>query len=240
MKTFIRLFAWCALGAGVGGLLPFLPPPSNSRSSNSPQLAATTNSMMPMGITAALQHQARGAVLVDLRAASPHDLLVPDALRVNLKDRRASLPADVPVIFIGQANQVADAAKRHRVAGWVPAFTLKRATAFALPAGAEVSVAELAWKNRRDGMRVLDLREADEFAASCIAGSERVSMFEVASRIANRVRPVALFCATGHRSAFVVWQLRARGFSNVVSVRGGWLDWKAQHHSLIKNKEGQS
>jgi rhodanese-related sulfurtransferase len=182
-----------------------------------------------MGITAAMLQQKNGAQLVDLRPASPHDLPVPDAV----KAADASFPnnAHQPMIVIGDEAAVRRATQMHRVVGYVPPFTLKRDAH--IPPHWEISSAQLQARMQAHTIRVLDVREEHEFAASHIPGSERVSMFEIASRI-DAKEPVAIFCETGHRSAFLLRQLRERGHNNVLSVHGGWLDWKAQGRPLAK------
>jgi rhodanese-related sulfurtransferase len=185
--------------------------------------------LVPMGITAAMLQQRNGAQLIDLRPASPHDLPVPDAVKLV----NASLPNNPrqPLIVIGDEAAVKRAAAKHRLVGYVPPFTLKRDAH--IPPQWEISSAQLQMKMRQGTIRVIDVREEHEFAASHIPGSERVSMFEIASRI-DAKQPVAIFCETGHRSAFLLRQLRGRGYNNVLSVHGGWLDWKAQGRPLAK------
>lgn len=218
-----RLWTWCAIGLAGGYIL------SQSSRPTAPFRAPMPQGLVPMGITAAMLQQKNGARLVDLRPASPHDLPVPDAV----KAADAPFPNNPlqPVIVIGDEAAVNRAAGRHRVVGYVPPFTLKRDAH--IPPQWEISTAQLQAKIQASAIRVLDVREEYEFAASHIPGSERVSMFEVASRIDTK-QPVAIFCETGHRSAFLLRQLRGRGYNNVLSVHGGWLDWKAQGKPLAK------
>jgi rhodanese-related sulfurtransferase len=182
-----------------------------------------------MGITAAMLQQKNGARLVDLRPASPHDLPVPDA--VKLSDASFLNNPQQPLIVIGDEAAVRRAAAKHHVVGYVPPFTLKRDAH--IPPQWEISSAQLQAKMQARTIRVLDVREEHEFAASHIPGSERVSMFEIASHI-DAKEPVAIFCETGHRSAFLLRQLRERGHNDVLSVHGGWLDWKAQDRPLAE------
>jgi len=176
-----------------------------------------------MGVTAAMMlHQSEGFALIDARKLRADDLPIPDS--ISLKNAR-NLASSRRAIVIGDENEIAAARKNLNceIAGWVPSQTLNRTTK--LQAQWEISPREL-MKNRAR-FQVVDLREDEEFGSSRIPRSEKISMFDVAKKLDKRA-PVALFCLTGHRSAFVVEQLRAQGFSNLRSVRGGWLDWKNQ------------
>lgn len=79
-----------------------------------------------------------------------------------------------------------------------------------------------------DGIRLIDIRPADERAYSNIGGTH-VPVFELADRIAelevDRDRDLVLYCRSGHRSASVVAWLRARGFSRVFNLEGGINAW---------------
>ena len=222
MKTnWLRLGLWCIAGA-CGGLLL-----SRENIPVAP-VVDSDSSIVPMGITAALMQRERGALLLDGRAALPDDLLIPGALRFDDSTPRSSQRA----IVIGDAKVIERAARKFRVVGSVAPWTLQRETH--LPAAWEISTAQLQQQMKRaqrEELQVIDLREEHEFRASRIPHSERVSMFEVAARI-DKTRPVLLFCETGHRSAFVVRNLRARGYRKAWSVRGGWFDWKHQKRPL--------
>ena len=187
---------------------------------------------MPIGITAALLHQKNGALLVDTRPRSARALPVPGSISAQQFAQTASVARSL--VVIGDESTIARIAKRHRVNAYVPPFTLGRDAH--IPAAWEMSTAQLQQKMRKNAIEVLDVREIDEFADSHLPDSERVSMFEVEQHVKNRKRPVAVFCLTGHRSAFVLRQLRAQGHDNVFSVRGGWLNWKAQKRPLIEAK----
>ena len=209
----MKLTIWAALGCASAALLahdaPRQSPPFPQQ--NTPSL----------GITAALQKQSSGAQLLDLRPTSPQNLPIPNALR----DAK-SLRNNSEIIVVGDEN-AARKILAARLVGVVPAWTLRRETQ--LPRAWEISTAQLAAHAPK--YQILDLRESDEWARSHIPNSRQVSMFEI-EKVLSRNSNVALFCLTGHRSAFVVRQLRERGFRNVVSVRGGWLDWHAQKRTL--------
>lgn len=217
----VLLILCCIAAVVVWRIAPALRKTSPSQNA----ALSATSAPIPVGITAALLQQDE-TLLVDARDFSPRDLPVPGALRVaqlNARDERR------PLIVIGAPNAVRRLQKTHRVTAFVPPFTLSRDAG--LPPQWEISGAQLQRALRKRALRVLDVREEHEFRVSRIPGSARVSMFDVAAKI-DPEKPVAIFCLTGHRSAFVVRQLRVQGFTNVFSVRGGWLDWKAQKRPL--------
>jgi rhodanese-related sulfurtransferase len=189
----------------------------------------------PMGITAALLAQQRGVLLVDARTPHADNLPIPGAVRTGASSPFSNSSALRSIIVIGDDTHIAPLKARYGTAfgGWVPASTLGRQTALASPD--EITPREL-WA-RRAKFQIVDLREGEEYETSRIADSRNVSVLDTEREI-PRDRPVALFCLTGHRSAYAVQKLKALGWKNVVSVRGGWLDWKTQNLPLDSQKGG--
>jgi molybdopterin/thiamine biosynthesis adenylyltransferase/rhodanese-related sulfurtransferase len=78
----------------------------------------------------------------------------------------------------------------------------------------------------------LDVREPDEFEQGAIAGALHIPRghleAQVESRIPDRERPVVVFCAGGVRSAFAAKTLAELGYTDVVSMSGGFNQWKDQ------------
>jgi rhodanese-related sulfurtransferase len=224
-KTILRVLAWAALGIISGFLLTREPAPaSHNIVSNKP------HQLISMGITPALEQQRSGAILIDARRISSGDLPIPGAVR-NVSTHNA----ENRVIVIGDEVSARKLKTKFHVVGWVPAWTLKR-DAY-IPAQWEITTSQLQKKQQTSDIRVLDVREDYEWARSGVPGSQQVSMFRLQSELRDKKQPVAIFCETGHRSAFWVKQLRAQGFHNVLSVRGGWLDWKAQNLPLSGTDE---
>lgn len=78
-----------------------------------------------------------------------------------------------------------------------------------------------------DGVRVIDVRTAGEFAAGSIAGAENVPMsdIEAAAQGWDPAQPIVLYCATGSRSAEVASYLTSLGFTSVYDLGGGIVQW---------------
>jgi molybdopterin/thiamine biosynthesis adenylyltransferase/rhodanese-related sulfurtransferase len=81
-----------------------------------------------------------------------------------------------------------------------------------------------------DAPLFVDVREDDEWADGHIPGAMHVSRGHFESRIEqaapDRARPVVVYCAGGSRSAFAAKTLQELGYENVVSLAGGYTDWK--------------
>ncbi|NCY16101.1 MAG: molybdopterin-synthase adenylyltransferase MoeB, partial [Actinobacteria bacterium] len=78
----------------------------------------------------------------------------------------------------------------------------------------------------------LDVREPDEFEQGAIPGALYIPRghleAQVESRIPDKSTPVVVFCAGGVRSAFAAKTLTELGYSDVVSMDGGFNRWKDQ------------
>jgi molybdopterin/thiamine biosynthesis adenylyltransferase len=77
---------------------------------------------------------------------------------------------------------------------------------------------------------IVDVRERDEWEEGHIPGAVHVPRGFLESRIEQAVpdrdRPVLLYCAAGNRSAFAAKTLEELGYDHVLSLAGGFTDWK--------------
>jgi molybdopterin/thiamine biosynthesis adenylyltransferase/rhodanese-related sulfurtransferase len=82
------------------------------------------------------------------------------------------------------------------------------------------------------GALLLDVREADEWAAGHLPGAVFLPRSQVAGGIAaiepDRGRPFVVYCASGIRSAFAAQQLLEMGYRDVVNMVGGYAAWQAE------------
>nr|WP_245803005.1 ThiF family adenylyltransferase [Corynebacterium phocae] len=84
------------------------------------------------------------------------------------------------------------------------------------------------------GARVIDVRTATERAEGFIPGSQHFPLADIQAGQSPALaphEPAVIYCATGVRSAKAVDLLRARGFTDVVSLRGGFSAWEEDNHS---------
>ena len=88
----------------------------------------------------------------------------------------------------------------------------------------------------RAGWHFVDVREPDEYAAGRIPGARNVprGFLEVRADLehpkrdawlADRQRPLVLYCGGGNRSALAAQTLQEMGFARVVSMADGWSGW---------------
>jgi adenylyltransferase/sulfurtransferase len=77
---------------------------------------------------------------------------------------------------------------------------------------------------------VVDVREQDEWDEGHIPGAVHVPRGHLESRIErlapDLARPVVVYCSAGNRSAFAAKTLTELGYEEVVSLAGGFTDWK--------------
>jgi len=77
---------------------------------------------------------------------------------------------------------------------------------------------------------VVDVREQDEWDEGHIGGAIHVPRGHLESRIERLApdtsRPVVVYCSAGNRSAFAAKTLTDLGYEDVVSLAGGFTDWK--------------
>jgi molybdopterin/thiamine biosynthesis adenylyltransferase/rhodanese-related sulfurtransferase len=83
----------------------------------------------------------------------------------------------------------------------------------------------------------LDVRELDEYEQGTIPGALFLPRGHLEAQIENRIpdhdRPVVIYCAGGIRSAFAAETLEALGYTDVVSMAGGFGRWKNEGRPWI-------
>ena len=77
---------------------------------------------------------------------------------------------------------------------------------------------------------ILDVREPDEYEQGAVPNAVHVPRgqleFAIEGRLPDKSQPIAVYCAGGVRSAFATKTLQDLGYSDVVSVIGGFNKWK--------------
>ena len=91
--------------------------------------------------------------------------------------------------------------------------------------------------NRNDGV-VLDIRDKKEFDAGHIVDSIHIPHNKLAAQVAEldklKARPIIVVCKMGQHSGDACKILRSAGFEQVVRLRGGMAEWRAQNLPLIQ------
>ena len=78
---------------------------------------------------------------------------------------------------------------------------------------------------------LIDVREDSEWAAGRAAGSihlgKGVIERDIESKVPDKSTTMVLYCGGGFRSALAADALRQMGYSNAISLDGGWRAWNA-------------
>ena len=93
----------------------------------------------------------------------------------------------------------------------------------------EVSPLEVQGLLASGGSRVFDVREESEWAAGHVAGAAHLGKGIIERDIERTVpdtdAPIVLYCGGGFRSALAADALQKMGYTNVLSMTGGWRGW---------------
>ncbi|MFT5591114.1 MAG: rhodanese-related sulfurtransferase [Bradyrhizobium sp.] len=109
-------------------------------------------------------------------------------------------------------------------------------TALELVAAAKIRIREVSLDDAelavRDADVILDVREADEYAAGHLPGALPISRgmmeFTMSSKpeFDNPDLNIVLYCKTGGRAALAASALLDMGYRNVQSIAGGYDGWR--------------
>ncbi len=76
---------------------------------------------------------------------------------------------------------------------------------------------------------LVDVREDGEFAAGHAAGAVHIGKGvierDIEVKVPDKSTPLVLYCGGGFRSALAADALRQMGYTDVVSLDGGWRAW---------------
>ena len=88
-----------------------------------------------------------------------------------------------------------------------------------------------------DAFRLIDVREADEWAVARLPRAELIPLSQFQQRAEAELAPdenIILYCHHGMRSAKAQGYLKARGYSNVLNLSGGIDAWALQVEPTMK------
>lgn len=94
--------------------------------------------------------------------------------------------------------------------------------------GFEISAVDLKQRlDRGETLRIIDVREPNEYQINRIPGSELIPLGEIPRRYAelDPESEIVVHCKMGGRSAKAADYLRSVGFKRVLNLTGGILDW---------------
>ena len=102
----------------------------------------------------------------------------------------------------------------------------------------EINVHELAhWMESDQNVKLVDIRELDEWVQGSIKGAVHIPRgfleLRVEALAPRRDQPIAVICAGGVRSLLGARDLEVMGYSDVVSVAGGFTGWKNAGYAFV-------
>ena len=96
--------------------------------------------------------------------------------------------------------------------------------------------------NREDA-QVIDVREAEEFAAGHLPEAKNVPLAKLADRISEierfKDKPVIVCCASGMRSGKACGELRKLGFAKIHNLSGGIDAWVGAGYPVKKGSKAK-
>jgi molybdopterin/thiamine biosynthesis adenylyltransferase/rhodanese-related sulfurtransferase/molybdopterin converting factor small subunit len=148
--------------------------------------------------------------------------LIVDALRMKFRELKLRKDPDCPVC--GTHPTVTQLIDYEQFCGITPAapepVTVNNAT--------EIASVELKQRlDRGDALKIVDVREPNEYQINRIAGSVLIPLGDIPKRY-NELNPndeIVVHCKVGGRSAKAADFLRSVGFKRVLNLKGGILDW---------------
>lgn len=88
------------------------------------------------------------------------------------------------------------------------------------------------------GFVLVDVREESEWNAGHIPGATHLGKGvierDIEQRIPDSNQEIVLYCGGGFRSALAAEALEKMGYTNVISMDGGWRGWKEAGHPIEK------
>jgi rhodanese-related sulfurtransferase len=83
---------------------------------------------------------------------------------------------------------------------------------------------------------LIDVREQDEYRAGHLPGAigcgRGILEYHIADLVPDTGREIVLYCRGGHRSALSADSLREMGYTNVLSMSGGFREWTARGYPV--------
>lgn len=83
---------------------------------------------------------------------------------------------------------------------------------------------------------LIDVREESEYAAGRIPGAVHIGKGvierDIEEFVPDPATPIVLYCGGGYRSALAADNLQLMGYTNVISMDGGFRGWKDGGHSV--------
>jgi len=102
-----------------------------------------------------------------------------------------------------------------------------------------VSIAEVKQQLDIDGLPLLiDVREESEWAKGHLPQAEHMGRGiierDIEARVPDKQTPIVVYCGGGSRSVLAAESLQKMGYTQVVSMDGGWRAWNAAGYPVLR------
>ena len=89
----------------------------------------------------------------------------------------------------------------------------------------------------KEAFTLVDVREESEFAAGHLPGAVHIGKGvierDIEAKVPDPATPLVLYCGGGFRSVLAGDALLKMGYTNVISMDGGWSGWKAKGYPTV-------
>lgn len=90
----------------------------------------------------------------------------------------------------------------------------------------------------REKVTLIDVREDSEWACGHLPGAVHLGKGiierDIEQAFPDKQAPLVLYCGGGFRSALVADNLQKMGYTNVISMDGGWRNWTVAGYPVEK------
>lgn len=85
------------------------------------------------------------------------------------------------------------------------------------------------WLGSGERVTLVDVREESEYAAGHLPGAVHIGKGvierDIETKVPDPAAPLVLYCGGGFRSALAADAVQKMGYTNVISMDGGWSGW---------------
>jgi rhodanese-related sulfurtransferase len=122
---------------------------------------------------------------------------------------------------------------------------MKHATGFlklvddAKPRIREINVQEVKQRlDAKEKFALIDVREDSEWAKGHLPGAihlgKGIIERDIEKTVPIKSTPIVLYCGGGYRSALAADSLQKMGYTNVLSMDGGWSGWVGANYPTVE------
>jgi sulfur-carrier protein adenylyltransferase/sulfurtransferase len=152
--------------------------------------------------------------------------MIYDALKMKFRELKLRKDPDCPVC--GTHPTVTKLIDYDQFCGVGPVAPEPAAVTAVAGNATEITAVELKQRvDRGDALKIIDVREPNEYQINRIPGSQLIPLGDIPKRYEelSKADEIVVQCKSGARSAKAADFLRSVGFTRVLNLKGGILDW---------------